>query len=111
MTSDFISTAILLRTLSLLCRYRGDLHELRLRKSNESLEVYDSEISGNREQAVLLMSPLREISSYNISEVTVIINRTSITDNGAGIEQVSRSESLLYRSGRGIKLPQFIALD
>ena len=53
--------------------------------------MYDCEISGNSEQAVLLLSPLREVSSYNISEVTVIINRTSITGNGAGVQQVSRS--------------------
>ena len=62
--------------------------------------MYDCTISGNREQAVLLHSPLREVTSHNISEVTVIINRTTIDGNGAGIEQVSRSVTRehIYRS-------------
>ncbi|KAF0300654.1 Protein bark beetle [Amphibalanus amphitrite] len=71
-------------------RYRGDLHELFLRKSNVSIEMYDSELSGNREEAVFYLSPFREDVSHNISEVTTVINRTRIDNNGAGIRQFSR---------------------
>ena len=54
------------------------------------MEIYDSEISGNREEAVFYLSPLREDVSHNISEVTTVINRTRIDNNGAGIRQFSR---------------------
>ena len=73
-----------------LHRYRGDLHELFLRKSNASIEIYDSEITGNREEAIFYLSPFREDVSHNISEVTTVINRTRIDNNGAGIRQFSR---------------------
>ena len=71
-------------------RYHGDLHELFLRKSNASIEIYDSELSGNREEAVFYLAPFRDEASRNISEVTTVINRTRIDNNGAGIRQFSR---------------------
>ncbi|XP_037072320.1 LOW QUALITY PROTEIN: protein bark beetle-like [Pollicipes pollicipes] len=75
-------------------RYRGDQGELFLRKANASIELYDSEISGSREEAVFLLSPYREDVSRNISELTVVINRTRIDNNGAGVRQFARDHWL-----------------
>jgi hypothetical protein len=71
-------------------RYLGHDSQMYLRKGNESIEVYDSEISSNREEAFHVFTPFRELNQFNISTITYMINRTRITDNGRGIYQFSR---------------------
>lgn len=71
-------------------RYLGDDSQVYLRKANESLEVFDSEISSNAGEAVHVFTPFRELNQFNISEITYMINRTRFYDNGRGIYQYSR---------------------
>ncbi|XP_040574739.1 protein bark beetle [Lepeophtheirus salmonis] len=71
-------------------RYLGHDNQVYLRKSNESIEIYDSEISSNREEAFYVFTPFRELNQFNISETTYMINRTKFFDNGRGIFQYSK---------------------
>ncbi|QQP38368.1 Putative LOC100120269, partial [Caligus rogercresseyi] len=71
-------------------RYLGHDSQVYLRKANESIEIYDSEISSNREEAFYVFTPFRELNQFNISEITYMINRTKFYDNGRGIYQYSR---------------------
>ena len=71
-------------------RYLGHDYQVYLRKSNESVEVYDSEISGNVRESIYVFTPFRELNQFNISEITFMINRTKFLDNGRGIYQYSK---------------------
>uniref|UniRef100_A0A1A9WLV8 SRCR domain-containing protein n=1 Tax=Glossina brevipalpis TaxID=37001 RepID=A0A1A9WLV8_9MUSC len=71
-------------------RYRGDDAEYYLRKANESMKIVNSEISGNRMEAILIKSPFWDIINNNLSEVTLHINNSIITQNGYGIRHVSK---------------------
>lgn len=71
-------------------RYLGHDSQVYLRKANESIEVFDSEISSNREEAIYIFTPFRELNQFNISEITYMINRTKFLDNGRGIFQYSK---------------------
>ena len=71
-------------------RYLGHDSQVYLRKSNESIELFDSEISSNREEAFHVFTPFRELNQFNISTITYMINRTRFADNGRGIFQYSR---------------------
>ena len=95
-------------------RYLGHDYQVYLRKSNESVEVYDSEISSNTGESIYVFTPFRELNQFNISEITFMINRTRFvyifclllhclltflvlftfpprfTDNGRGIFQYSK---------------------
>ena len=71
-------------------RYLGHDSQVYLRKANESIEIYDSEISYNRREAFHVFTPFRELNQFNISEITYMINRTSFLDNGRGIFQYSK---------------------
>ena len=57
-------------------RYLGHDYQVYLRKSNESVEVYDSEISSNTGESIYVFTPFRELNQFNISEITFMINRT-----------------------------------
>ena len=68
----------------------GDDSQVYLRKANESIEVFDCEISSNEHEAFYAFTPLRELNQFNISEITYMINKTKIYDNGRGIFQYSK---------------------
>jgi hypothetical protein len=68
----------------------GDDSQVYLRKANESIEIYDSEISNNENEAFYVFTPFRELNQFNISEITYMINRTKFLDNGRGIYQYSK---------------------
>ena len=71
-------------------RYLGHDSQVYLRKANESIEVYDSEISSNTGESIYVFTPFRELNQFNISEITFMINRTRFLDNGRGIYQYSK---------------------
>ena len=71
-------------------RYLGHDSQVYLRKANESIEIFDSEISRNRREAFHVFTPFRELNQFNISEITYMINRTQFLDNGRGIFQYSK---------------------
>ena len=71
-------------------RYLGHDSQVYLRKANESIEIFDCEISANRREAFHVFTPFRELNQFNISEITYMINRTRFTDNGRGISQYSK---------------------
>lgn len=71
-------------------RYLNELGDHFLRKANESIQILDCHISHNTEEAILVRSPYWDIYHSNLSEVTFMINRTNIVENGKGIRQFSR---------------------
>ncbi|XP_034471844.1 protein bark beetle [Drosophila innubila] len=71
-------------------RYVGDNGEYYLRKANESIKLINSELSFNEREAILIKSPFWDVISSNISEVTLHINGSLISQNGHGIRQMSK---------------------
>ncbi|XP_057327444.1 protein bark beetle isoform X2 [Microplitis mediator] len=71
-------------------RYIDELGDHYLRKSNETIRFINCELSHNQEEAIYINSPYWNYLSSNISEITIHINNTLITDNGRGIVQFSR---------------------
>ncbi|EDW76452.2 uncharacterized protein Dwil_GK14651 [Drosophila willistoni] len=71
-------------------RYIGDNGEFYLRKANESIKLVNSEISYNQREAVFIKSPFWDVISSNLSEITLQINSSLITQNGLGIRQRSK---------------------
>jgi hypothetical protein len=71
-------------------RYENEDGDLYLRKANESIEALRCEISFNQGEAFHVFAPYREIYQSNISEVTFMINSSSITDNAKAIFQYSK---------------------
>lgn len=71
-------------------RYENEDGDLYLRKANESIEIFGSDISFNQEEAIHAFTPFREIYSSNVSEITFMINSTTITDNRKVIVQYSK---------------------
>ena len=70
-------------------RYLGHDSQVYLRKANESVEIFDSEIVSNGE-AMYIFTPFRELNQFNISEIRYMINRTRFADNNGGIYQYSK---------------------
>ncbi|XP_075153568.1 C-type lectin domain-containing protein bark beetle isoform X2 [Haematobia irritans] len=71
-------------------RYRGSEGEYYMRKANETIKVVNSELSNNDLEAVLINSPFWDVISSNLSEITIHINSSTITQNGYGIRQLSK---------------------
>ena len=71
-------------------RYENEDGDIYLRKANESIEVLNSELSFNLGEAFHVYTPFREIYSSNLSEITFMINSTTITDNSRVIVQYSK---------------------
>ncbi|KAH8259932.1 hypothetical protein KR038_005318 [Drosophila bunnanda] len=71
-------------------RYIGDNGEYYLRKANESIKLINSELSFNEREAILIRSPFWDVISSNISEVTLHVNSSLISQNGFGIRQMSK---------------------
>ncbi|XP_033235622.1 protein bark beetle isoform X2 [Drosophila pseudoobscura] len=71
-------------------RYIGDNGENYLRKANESIRLINSELSYNDHEAILIRSPFWDVISSNLSEVTIHVNGSLISQNGHGIRQMSK---------------------
>ncbi|XP_011303311.1 uncharacterized protein bark isoform X1 [Fopius arisanus] len=71
-------------------RYLDEFGNHFLRKANESIRLINTEISHNLEEAIHVLSPHWNIYTSNISEISIHVNNTLITDNGRGILQYSR---------------------
>lgn len=71
-------------------RYLDELGNHFLRKANESMIFLNCEISHNMHEAIFVHSPYWDLHRSNLSEVTIMLNKTLITDNGKGVYQFSR---------------------
>ncbi|KAK5644294.1 hypothetical protein RI129_008139 [Pyrocoelia pectoralis] len=71
-------------------RYLNELGDHFLRKTNETMKFLHCEISHNKLEAIYLHSPHWDLHQSNISEITIMLNNTLITDNGHGIYHFSR---------------------
>ncbi|KAF5304533.1 hypothetical protein FQA39_LY09584 [Lamprigera yunnana] len=71
-------------------QYLNELGDHFLRKANESLKFIHCEISHNKREAIYVHSPHWDLHQSNISEVTLMISNSLITDNGRGIYHFSR---------------------
>lgn len=71
-------------------RYLGEKGETYLRKANESIKIINTEINYNRDEAFFIHAPFWDVHESNISEITLHINNSFITDNGRGIRQFSK---------------------
>ncbi|XP_031833217.2 C-type lectin domain-containing protein bark beetle [Nomia melanderi] len=71
-------------------RYLDEAGDHFLRKANESIQLVGCEISHNQEEAIYVHSPYWNIYQTNLSEISIHINDSLITDNGQGIYQFSR---------------------
>lgn len=70
--------------------YLDDRGNHNLRKANESIQFVNCEISHNTEEAIFIHSPHWNVFQSNLSEISIHINNSLITDNGKGILQFSR---------------------
>ncbi|KAL4715552.1 hypothetical protein ACJJTC_009178 [Scirpophaga incertulas] len=71
-------------------RYLNELGDHFLRKANESIKIFNCEIAYNKEEAVYINTPYWDIHESNITEITIMINSSLITDNGKGINHFAR---------------------
>lgn len=71
-------------------RYLDEVGDHFLRKANETIRMINCEISHNQEEAIYIYSPYWNVIESNISEITIHVNNSLITDNGRGIVQFSR---------------------
>ncbi|XP_060803589.1 protein bark beetle [Amyelois transitella] len=71
-------------------RYLNELGDHFLRKANESIKIFNCEIAHNKEEAVYINTPFWDIHESNITEITIMINSSLITDNGRGIYHFAR---------------------
>ncbi|XP_041988464.1 protein bark beetle isoform X2 [Aricia agestis] len=71
-------------------RYLNELGDHFLRKANETIKIINCEIAYNVEEAVYVNTPFWDIHDSNITEITIMINSSLITDNGAGIYHFAR---------------------
>jgi hypothetical protein len=58
-----------------LSRFLGDDSQVYLRKANESIEVYESEISSNEHEAFYAFTPLRELNQGHIHLICALTLR------------------------------------
>lgn len=71
-------------------RYLNEIGDHFLRKANETIKIINCEISHNIGEAIFIHTPFWDIHESNMSEITIMINNTLITDNGRGILQFTR---------------------
>lgn len=71
-------------------RYLNELGDHFLRSANESIKIFNCEIARNKKEAIFVHSPHWDLHRSNISEITLMINDSLITDNGKGIFHFSR---------------------
>ncbi|XP_049867990.1 protein bark beetle isoform X2 [Pectinophora gossypiella] len=71
-------------------RYLNELGDHFLRKANESIKIFNCEIAHNKEEAIYVNTPFWDIHESNITEITIMVNSSLITDNGRGIYHFAR---------------------
>ncbi|KAJ8937252.1 hypothetical protein NQ318_005566 [Aromia moschata] len=71
-------------------RYLDELGNHFLRKANETMKFISCDITYNLHEAVFVHSPFWDLHQSNISEITFMLNKTMIADNGKGFYQFSR---------------------
>lgn len=71
-------------------RYLNELGDHFLRKANESIKIFNCEITYNKEEAIYVNTPFWDIHESNITEITIMVNSSLITDNGRGIYHFAR---------------------
>ncbi|KAJ2949950.1 hypothetical protein O0L34_g11275 [Tuta absoluta] len=71
-------------------RYLNELGDHFLRKANESIKIFSSEIAHNKEEAIYVNTPFWDIHDSNITEITIMVNSSLITDNGKGFYHFAR---------------------
>ncbi|XP_072396976.1 protein bark beetle isoform X1 [Diabrotica undecimpunctata] len=71
-------------------RYLDELGNHFLRKANETMKFYSCEITKNTYEAVFVHSPNWDLHKSNLSEITLMFNKSLIMDNGKGVFQFSR---------------------
>jgi hypothetical protein len=79
-----------------LTRFLGDDSQVYLRKANESIEVYESEISSNEHEAFYAFTPLRELNQgriYLICAMTFRLETLGIAILGITITNMAPSKT------------------
>ncbi|XP_050673785.1 protein bark beetle isoform X2 [Leptidea sinapis] len=71
-------------------RYLNEIGDHFLRKANETIKLINCDISHNKEEAIYVNTPFWDIHDSNITEITLMINNSLITDNGKGIYHFAR---------------------
>ncbi|KAI8422542.1 hypothetical protein MSG28_006346 [Choristoneura fumiferana] len=71
-------------------RYLNEIGDHFLRKANETIKIFNCDIAHNKEEAVYVNTPFWDIHDSNITEITIMINNSLITDNGKGIYHFAR---------------------
>lgn len=71
-------------------RYLNEMGDHFLRKANETMKIINCEIAHNIEEAIFINTPFWDIHESNITEITLMINSSLITDNGRGIYHFAR---------------------
>ncbi|KAF7287908.1 hypothetical protein GWI33_000255 [Rhynchophorus ferrugineus] len=71
-------------------RYLDELGNHFLRHANDSLNFFSCEITNNEKAAIFVHSPHWDLHNSNLSEITFMVNRSTITDNGKGFYHFSR---------------------
>ncbi|XP_068632960.1 protein bark beetle isoform X2 [Battus philenor] len=71
-------------------RYLNELGDHFLRKANETIKIFNCEIAHNKEEAIFVNTPYWDIHESNVTEATIMVNNTLITDNGKGIYHFAR---------------------
>ncbi|XP_048517043.1 protein bark beetle isoform X2 [Dendroctonus ponderosae] len=71
-------------------RHLDELGNHFLRSSNETMVFINCEITHNLHEAFFVHSPNWDLHRSNLSQVVIMLNKTSISDNGKGIYQFSR---------------------
>ncbi|XP_030745583.1 protein bark beetle isoform X2 [Sitophilus oryzae] len=71
-------------------RYLDELGNHFLRHANDSINFFNCEITYNEKEAIFVHSPNWDLHKSNLSEITIMVNRSLITDNGKGFYHFSR---------------------
>ncbi|CAH2236667.1 jg20886 [Pararge aegeria aegeria] len=71
-------------------RFLNEIGDHFLRKANETMKIFNCEIAHNTEEAIYINTPFWDIHESNITEITLMINSSLITDNGKGIHHFAR---------------------
>ncbi|XP_046962256.1 protein bark beetle [Vanessa cardui] len=71
-------------------RYLNEIGDHFLRKANETIKLINCEVAHNTEEAIYINTPFWDIHESNITEITIMVNNSLITDNGKGIFHFAR---------------------
>ncbi|CAG9761945.1 unnamed protein product [Ceutorhynchus assimilis] len=71
-------------------RHLDELGNHFLRHANESLRFLNCEITYNLNEAIFVHSPNWDLHKSNLSEITIMVNKSFIAENGRGFYQFSR---------------------